>query len=50
MFSSLLWIYSGGEIEDQQELIDLLKDDEELKAFIFGKYSSISGRDNNYDD
>ncbi len=45
-----MWIYSGGEIEDPQELIDLLKDDEELKAFIFGKYSSISGHNNEYDD
>ena len=45
-----MWIRSGGEIEDPQELKDLLKDDEELKAFIFGKYSSISGRNNEYDD
>ena len=45
-----MWIHSGGEIEDPQELKDLLKDDEELKAFIFGKYSSISGRNNEYDD
>lgn len=45
-----MWIHSGGEIEDPEELKDLLKDDDELKAFIFGRYSSISGHNNEYDD
>lgn len=43
-----LFVSSGGEIEDPEELRELLKDEENLKAFIFGEYSYISGEDNNY--
>lgn len=43
-----LFVSSGGEIEDPEELRELLKDEENLKAFIFGEYSYISGEDDNY--